>query len=149
MANTKDRITQDLKTAMLAGDKPLVSILRGLKSAILYEEVSGGSRDAGLSEDKVLQVLTKEAKKRQDSAELFLQGGDKERAAQELSEKAVIDAYLPEKISEEKLVAIVQKHVAEAEDKNMGKIISGVKSEVGLAAEGALIARLVKEQLQA
>jgi uncharacterized protein YqeY len=76
MSSTKQQIDADLKTAMLAGDKTLVTTLRGLKSAILYVEVAENAREKGLPEDAVVAILQKEAKKRQESADLYLQGGN-------------------------------------------------------------------------
>lgn len=74
----KQKIEQDIKTAMLAGDKTLVMTLRGLKSAILYIEVAQGIRDTGLPDAEVIDLLAKEAKKRQESADLYKQGGNQE-----------------------------------------------------------------------
>src|ERR671929_50955 len=97
----KERIDQDLKQAMLAGDKTLVTTLRGLKSAILYAEVAKGSRDKGLSDEEVVEILTKEAKKRQESADMYSQGGSAEKAEAELTEKTVIEKYLPAQLSDQ------------------------------------------------
>ncbi len=83
----KQQIDADLKTAMLAGDKVLVTTLRGLKSVILNVEVAEGSRETGLADDKIISLLQKEAKKRQESADLYLQGGSVERQQAELAEK--------------------------------------------------------------
>lgn len=148
--NLKQRIDQDLKQAMLGGDKTLTSTLRGLKSAILYVEVAQGSRDQGLSDDEIVRVLQKEAKKRQESADLYRQGGNEAKAAAELDEKTVIERYLPAKMSQEELTALVDAVVAEVgRDKaNMGHIIGAVKQKAGAAADGAVIAGLVKERLQ-
>ena len=62
----KEQISNDIKTAMLAGEKERVTTLRGIKSAILYAEVAKGARDTGLPEDEVVALLQKESKKRQD-----------------------------------------------------------------------------------
>src|SRR5581483_2528093 len=102
----KGAIEADLKQAMLAGDKTLVETLRGLKSAIQYAEVAAGTR--GSDDDQAVQaVLAKEAKKRQESADLYQQGGNNEKAQVELAEKAVIEKYLPEQMSEAAIAAIV------------------------------------------
>src|SRR3989344_8529971 len=105
----KQQIDADLKTAMLAGDKTLVTTLRGLKSSILNEEVAKGSRDTGLSDESVVEVLGKEAKKRQDSADMYKQGNATEREQAELAEKTVIEKYLPKQIRDEELDAIIDK----------------------------------------
>lgn len=146
----KEQIEKDIKQAMLAGDKTLVTTLRGIKSAILYAEVAAGSRDQGLDDQTVTTLLQKEAKKRQESSELYAQGGNSEKAAAELAEKEVIAKYLPAQMSEEEIKDLV---VAKAQElglgspAQMGQLIGAVKQVAGAAADGALIARLAKEQL--
>ncbi len=148
----KEQIDQDLKTAMLGGDKAVVSTLRGVKSAILYEEVAKGSREEGLPEAEVLAVLAKEAKKRQESADLFLQGGGADRAEAELAEKATIEKYLPAQISDEQLHEIIEQAAKQAgatDMKQMGLVIAAVKERVGSTADGGRIAAVVRERLSA
>jgi uncharacterized protein YqeY len=148
--SVKQQIDSDIKTAMLAGDKVLVTTLRGLKSAILYVEVAEGARDEGLPEDKVISILQKEAKKRQESADLYEQGGNTEKQQAELTEKTVIEKYLPKQLSEEEIGAIVD-DVIGATGANgmqaMGQVIGAVKAKAGAAADGSVIARIVKEKL--
>ena len=146
----KQRIEQDLKTALLAGDKTQVTVLRSLKSAVLYVEVAKGAREEGLSDQEILDVLTKESKKRQESADLYIKGGDPARADGELAEKAIIDRYLPQPLSEmelNKLIDAAIQELGEPAPQTMGKIIAKVKQDGGAAADGALVARLVKERL--
>jgi uncharacterized protein YqeY len=146
----KARIDRDLKTALLAGEKDTATILRGLKSAILYVEVAKGARDTGLPEDELLAILAKESKKRQESAGLYVQGGSQERADKELAEKAVIDAYLPAQLDEEavrKCVAEAAAELGASSPQQMGQVIGAVKQKLGTSADGAVIARLVKERL--
>lgn len=147
---TQEQIDKDLKQAMLAGDKELVSVLRGLKSAILYEEVAQNKRDEGLPEQTVVTILQKEAKKRQESADMYAQGGDSERAEKEKRELEVIKAYLPQMMNEEEVTQLVDEVIQEnpnVDKSKMGMIISEVKSRSNGRAGGALIARLVKERL--
>lgn len=146
----KQRIEQDLKTALLAGDKFSVTVLRGLKSVILYAEVEKGVRDSGLDDDAITTLLTKEAKKRQESAELYAKGGSQERADAELREKSIIEGYLPRQLSDEKLSAIVDEVIANIGAKGpqaMGLAISQVKQKVAGQADGARIAVLVRQRL--
>lgn len=148
--NIKERITQDLKQAMLARDTTLTTTLRGLKSAIGYAEVEHNARQEGLNDQAVTAVLAKEAKKRQESAELYRQGGNDERASQELAEKAVIERYLPAQLDEDQLreiIAGVVSSMAPATIKEMGAVIARVRAQTAGAADGATIARLVKERL--
>jgi uncharacterized protein YqeY len=144
------QIEQDLKTALLGGDQLKVSTLRSIKSALLYLKVEKGKRDSGLSSEEELAILSKEAKKRTESAELYLQGGNKEKAETELAEKAIIDQYLPKQLSEEELLPIVRQVIAELQVQDMsgmGQVIAAVKQKTTGAADGSVIARLVKENL--
>jgi uncharacterized protein YqeY len=146
----KQRIEQDLKNAMLGGDKQRVSTLRVVKSVILYAEVAKGSRDTGLSDNEVIELLSKEAKKRQETARIYQKAGENGRAEAELAEKKIIDAYLPEQLSDDDLKRIVQeviKSTGAASPQDMGRVIGEVKNRVGSSADGSRIARLVKEGL--
>ena len=144
-------ITSDLKTAMLAGDKTLVTTMRGLKSAILYAEVAKGSREAGLSDDEITALFMKEAKKRRESADLFAQGGNTEKAEAELVEKIVIEKYLPAQMTNEELDAIVAQ-VSEAlggiTKETMGMAIGKVKASTGPGVDGGRIAATIKAQIR-
>lgn len=146
----KARLDQDLKTALLAGDKVLATTLRGLKSVILYAEVAKGSRDEGLRDDEVIALFSKEAKKRQESAELYTKGGNDEKAAAELAEKKVIESYLPAQLSDEDIVKVVKEAIAElgvSDASGMGRVIGVVKQKTAGQADGGRIAQLVKEHL--
>lgn len=146
----EDKISQDLKQAMLAKDATKVSVLRSLKSAFTYAKVAPGANPDGLSDEDVLTIVAKEAKKRQESADGFTQAGQPERAADELAEKAMIDAYLPAQLSEDELKGLIETavaHLDEISPKAMGQVIGTVKQQAGPAADGALIAKLVKERL--
>lgn len=147
----EDKLEQDIKTAMLAGDSTKTTTLRGLKAVLLNVKVATGKRDTGLSDDEVLPLLAKEAKKRQESADLYVQGGNQAKADAELAEKALIETYLPAQLSEAeiaKLVDDVIKRTGAAGPQAMGQVIGQVKATAGPAADGALIARIAKEKLQ-
>lgn len=144
------RLQDDIKAAMLNGDAARLECLRGLKSVILYAEVAAGKRDEGLDDEAIQTLFAKEAKKRQESADLYVQGGSQERADKELAEKAIIEEYLPEQMSEEDIAKIVDGVIAvtgATDAKAMGQVIGGVKQRVGNTADGALIAKIVKEKL--
>ena len=146
----KQRLDQDLKKALLAGDKVLATTIRGLKSVILYAEVAKGTRDTGLSDEDIVTLLSKEAKKRQESADLYQRGGNQEKAAAELAEKKAIEKYLPEQISKEELHKLIETAVTElgvTSMQGMGQVIAAVKAKAGAGADGALIAQMVKERL--
>ncbi|HSW99745.1 MAG TPA: GatB/YqeY domain-containing protein [Patescibacteria group bacterium] len=146
----KERIDQDLKKALLGGDKVLATTLRGLKSVILYAEVAEGMREQGLPDEEIVTLFAKEAKKRQESADLYSKGGNEERAQAEVVEKKVIETYLPRQLSDEELEVIVDAAIASFDVVNpqiMGKIIGAAKQEVGSRADGSRIAQMVKERL--
>ena len=142
------QLEQDIKTAMLAGDKERVLTLRTLKSVLLSAKVAGGTRDDVLPDTEVIALLSKEAKKRQESADLYKQGGNNVKAEAELSEKAIIETYLPAQLSEAEISVIIDEVLAAMGDKAaLGPVIGHVKAKTNGAADGALIAKLVKEKL--
>ncbi|MEI9913670.1 MAG: GatB/YqeY domain-containing protein [Candidatus Saccharibacteria bacterium] len=130
------QIEQDLKSAMLARDTEKVSTLRGIKSTFLYSKVAAGTRDSQLSDDEAIKLMQKEAKKRQESADLYIQGGEQARADKELSEKKIIDAYLPSKLSESELEKIIGEVMSSNSDANLGQIIGEVKAKTAVALTG-------------
>lgn len=146
----KQRITDDLKAALLGGDRFVGETLRNLKAAILNEEVAQNKRDEGLDEATVEQIIAREVKKRNESIKLYTQGGRADLAENEQKEIDVISGYLPEQLGEDQVKAIVEAAIAQlgaAGMADMGKVIGVVKSKVGNTADGALVARLVKEAL--
>jgi len=147
----KAQIDQDLKKALLAGDKVLATTLRGLKSVILYAEVAQGNRDKGLDDESIVALFAKEAKKRQESADLYIKGGSPERAEAELIEKTVVEGYLPKQLSDDALAQIVDDVVQQlgvSGQQAMGQVIATVKQKTAGSADGGRIAALVKERLQ-
>lgn len=147
----KQQIDSDLKAALLGGDKDKAMTLRGLKSAILNVEIAQGKRDAGLDEPVIVQLLGKEVKSRQESADLFVQGGNQAQADNELREKALIEAYLPTQLDDAALEALVDQAVSEVEEMNqqaMGRVIARVRDLSAGQADGGRIATAVKARLQ-
>lgn len=148
----EQKIEQDLKTALLAGDAQRVSVLRGLKSVLLNVKVASGKRDIGLSDEEVLPIFSKEAKKRQESADLYKQGSRQEKADAELAEKAIIEEYLPEQMNEADIAKLVDEAIQQTGaqgQKDMGKVIGTVRAKTVGSADGAVIARLAKQRLDA
>ena len=146
----EERIEQDIKAALLAGDRTRTMTLRGLKAVLLNAKVATGKRDTGLSDDEVLSILAKQAKQRQESADLYVQGGDQARADAELAEKSLIETYLPTQLSETEIATLIDEAIAQTGAAGLpalGQVIGRVKAKVGAAADGALIARLAKERL--
>lgn len=146
----EQKIEQDLKAALLSGDKQRVSTLRGLKAVLLNVKVATGQRETGLSDEEVLVQLGKQAKQRQESADMYVQGGDQARADAELAEKAILEAYLPAQLSEAEIIKLIDDVIAQTGASGpaaMGQVIGQVKQKAGATADGAVIARLVKEKL--
>lgn len=146
----QEQIERDLKAALLSGDKKKSETLKLIKSALQYEGVASGERK-GLSDEVIQKVLARESKKRLEAAQLYKNAGEAERAAAELAEKAIIDVYLPEQMSEEEVKQAVSEEVAKLSSPSpadMGKTIGAVRAKIGSNADGALIARLVKEALE-
>jgi hypothetical protein len=143
----KEQIESDIKQAMLAGDKTLTTTLRTVKSAALNMEVAQGTREQGLSDAEFIDLLTKEAKRRQESADMYVQGGSPERAQAELAEKIVIEKYLPAQLSDEQLAELVNQVIEElgvSGPQAMGQVIGEVKKRSAGQADGGRIASLVK-----
>lgn len=147
----EQQLEADIKAALLAGDSVKATTLRGLKATLLNLKVANGTRDTGLADDEVLAVFAKESKKRQESADLYQQGGNQEKYQAELTEKAIIDSYLPEQLDESTLTAMIDEIISATGASGMqamGQVIGAVKAKAGASADGALVARLVKEKLQ-
>jgi uncharacterized protein YqeY len=146
----EQRLEDDIKAALLAGEQHKATTLRGLKAALLSYKVAEGKRDSGISDDEIIAIFGKEAKKRQESADLYTQGNRPEMAEAELTEKAMIQLYLPEQLSEEAVQALIDEAITStgaSTMQDMGKVIGAVKAKAGATADGGLIARLVKEKL--
>ena len=142
----KEQINADLKTVMLARNAFETTVLRGLKASILDEDVKLGKREEGLNNDEIETLVAREVKKRKEAAGLL----DEERAKNELKEAEILSKYLPEMASEEEIRASVKAEIAEMGEvsiKQMGAIIGKMKAKFGNSADGAVLARIVKEEL--
>ena len=140
----------DIKAALLSGDRFAAQTLRGLKAAVLNEEVALGRREDGLNDDEVEKIIAKEVKKRNESIALYEQNARPELAEDEKKEADILSAYLPQQLGEAELKEIIAAKVAElgaSSPQAMGQVIGAVKSQVGNTADGATVARLVKEAL--
>lgn len=142
----KEQINADLKTAMLARNAFETTVLRGLKASILDEEVKIGKREEGLNDAEIETLVAREVKKRKEAANLL----DAERAENELKEAEILSKYLPEMASEEEIRTAVKAEISamgEVSIKQMGAIIGKVKVKFGNSADGAVLAKIVKEEL--
>lgn len=142
----KEQINADLKTAMLARNAFETTVLRGLKASILDEEVKLGKREEGLNNNEIETLVAREVKKRKEAASLL----DEERAENELKEAEILSRYLPEMASEDEIRAAVKDEIlamGEVSIKQMGVIIGKMKAKFGNSADGAVLAKIVKEEL--
>lgn len=152
MASIKDRLKEDLTTAMRARDEVTTSTLRMVLTAVTTAEVAG-TEAIVLSDADVVGVLRSEAKKRAEAAEIYANASRPEKAATERAELAVIERYLPAAMDDEALGAVVAEEVAAAAasgsigPKAMGLVVKAVKARVGDQADGGRIASAVKAAL--
>ena len=150
MAALKDRLRSDLTVAMKARDEVRTRTLRMALTAVSKEEVAGKSARE-LSDDEVLGVLTREAKRRREAADAFAAAGRAEQAAAELAEGAVLADYLPAQLGDEELAALVSAAIAGTGASGMGAmgtVMKAVTPQVAGRAEGARVAAEVRRQLQ-
>lgn len=150
MSALAKRISDEMKAALLGGDRFRGDVLRNLKAAILNEEVAAGKREQGLDDAEIEKVIAREVKKRTESSAMYRQNDRVELAEAEENEAAVLREFLPEQLSENEVRAIVQEVIAgmgEVSMQQMGRVVGEVKAKVGNAADGATIALIVKETL--
>ena len=146
-----ETIQNDLKAALLGGDRFKGDVLRNLKAAVLNEEVALGKRDEGLADEEIEKVIAREVKKRHESIKLYEANNRPELAEDEKAELAVLETYLPQQLTESEIVSIVDETIEDMGAvgmQAMGMVIKAVKEKVGNTADGATLARVVKEKLQ-
>jgi len=145
----KARLRTDLNAAMRARDEVRKSTIRMALSAITNEEVSGNAAHE-LSDDEILKVLTREAKKRREAAEAFESAGRPEQAAAERAEGDVLAEYLPRQLSDEELGQLVAAAIATTGASGapaMGQVMKAVTPQVAGRADGSRVAAEVRRQL--
>ena len=145
----KASVESEIKKAMLAKDKDRLRALRAIKSLILLEETKGGAA-ASISQEDELKLLTKAAKQRKDSADIYKQQNREDLYAVEMAELEIINEFLPKQLSEEELEAELKKIIAQvgAEGpKDMGKVMGSATKALAGKADGKLISEKVKALL--
>jgi uncharacterized protein len=145
----KDRLRADLNTAMRARDQVRMRTLRMVLTSITNEEVAGSAaRD--LTDDEIVRVLTREARKRKEAAEAFSAAGRDDRAAAERAEGDVLAGYLPAQLSDDELAALVAEAIAKTGASgmaSMGLVMKTVTPRVAGRADGARVAAEVRRRL--
>jgi uncharacterized protein YqeY len=149
MGTLKDRLNDDLHAAMKSRDEMTTSTLRMALAAVRNAEVSGVEART-LSDDEVLSVLTKEAKKRREAATAFADAGRADQAAKESSEGEILDRYLPKQLSDEEIAELVAgalKQGGFSGKGQMGPAMKAAQATVAGRAEGGRVAAEVRRQL--
>lgn len=147
--NLEQQIMERLKEAMKAKDEVALRTLRAIKSAILLEKTAEGAKDT-LSSDDEIKMLTKMAKQRKDSLQVFTEQNRPDLAQKEEEELAIIETFLPKQLSEDEIEEEVKKIVAQVSasgPQDMGKVMGVASKSLAGKADGGLIAATVKKQL--
>lgn len=145
----KERLKLDLTEAIRSSNKVVSGTIRIVLTAITNEEVAGKEARV-LSEEEIITVLSREAKKRREAAEEFAKAGRADRAADEKAEGEVIANYLPAQLSEDEIKKMIADAVAAtgaAGPADMGKVMGAIKPQIAGKADGAHVSSLVKAAL--
>lgn len=148
--NLKQKIQNDLKEAMKAGEAMRRDTLRMLDSSIKNAEIEKKKRETGLNEEEIIEVISRAVKQRQDSIKQFMDGGREELAEKEREELAVLVAYMPEQLSEDALRQIIRESIAEIgadSAADMGKVMGAVMIKVKGKADGNRVREIVAEEI--
>lgn len=154
MAELKERLRADLTASMKAQDKLRTGTLRMLLAAVQAEEVSGkAARD--LTDEDVLKVLARESRKRGEAAEIYVQNGRGELAANERAEASVIDEYLPTQLNDEEVANVADTAIAQVAEeigerpgmRNMGQVMKAATAIAAGQADGSRLSAAVKQRL--
>jgi uncharacterized protein len=149
MAALKDQLRSDLTAAMKARDDVRTRTLRMALTAVSNAEVAGPTARE-LSDDEVLKVLTREAKRRREAADAFATAGRTEQAAAEQAEGEVLDGYLPAQLGDDEIAAIVTAEIEQTGAAGlaaMGQVMKAVTPRIAGRADGGRVAAEVRRQL--
>ena len=145
----KTTLTNTIKTAMKAKNMEQVKVLRNVQAVIKQVEIDGQTE---LDDKDVLAILQKPIKQRQESLGIYTANGRDDSAQKEQFEMDVISAFLPEQLSDDKLIAIINETIGElgaSGMKDMGRVMNAVKDKTTGQADPAVISGLVKKALTA
>ncbi|PLX25684.1 glutamyl-tRNA amidotransferase [Candidatus Parcubacteria bacterium] len=143
--NLQEKIDQDLKEALKNREEVRLGTLRMLKSSLKNKQIE--LKQDELPEKEIISVIQKELKKRKDAADSYKQAGRDELLAKEEAEMDVLNAYLPEMMSEDEIKKIIDEIVAQGQD-NFGLVMKETMTKVQGQADGQIVQRLVKEKLE-
>ena len=147
----KERIGEDIKSAMKAKDKVRLETVRGIKKAILEKEVALRPKGQdSLTEEQEIELLAQQAKQRRDSIEQFTKAGRDDLADKEKQELAILETYLPKQVDDSELESIVDDIIASVgatSPKDLGKVMGAAMKQLKGKADGKKIQALVKSKL--
>lgn len=147
MSNLKDVLNEKLKTAMKARELDTVKVLRNVQAVIKQIEIDNQTT---LDDTKILEVLQKQTKQRQESLAIFTANGREDLAQKEQFEIDVISEFLPQALSEDEILALVQAEIANqgaTSMQQMGSVMNALKAQTVGRADPAVLSKLVKQQL--
>ncbi len=150
MVDLKAKIDKDFKLALLERDQLRINVLSGLRATILDEEIAQHKRQEGLADQSIEGLIIKEIKKRKESGDIYEKANRLELAKVERAEASFLEKYLPEQLDDVALEKIINEIINSFNDvtlKNMGQIISIVKTRVGNSVEPQRLAQLVKNKI--
>ena len=143
----KERLTEDLKTALRSGDKLKLSVIRLLTALIKNREVE---KRGPLTDAEVVQAISSSCKQRQEAIEQYGQGGRQDLVDKETAELRILQSYLPQPLTSEELAGLVQAAIQEAQaasPKEMGKVMAVLMPKVTGRADGKAVSALVRDML--
>lgn len=145
----KERLTEDMKAAMKSGDAFALGILRMAIAAVNAKSIEkrGKGLPPEMADDEVLDVLAKEAKRRDDAAAQFTEGGRADLAENELKEREFLAKYLPAQMTREEVAAAVEAIIAAAATKDFPAVMKEAMAQLKGKADGKLVGEIVKASL--
>ena len=146
----KQKLKEELKQSMLARNALKTSVLRLLLSAINYYEIQKGGAGYEATDEDVLSVIQKEAKQRRDSIEEYKKAARQELVDKETKELEMLQAYLPQQMSEDEIKSLVKETIIQTGAKtiaDIGKVMGALMPKVKGKADGAIVSRIVRESL--
>ena len=149
--NLFDKVSEDIKKAMLARNKVRLEALRGVKKEFLEARTAKGA-SGELSDENATKIMVKMVKQRKESAKIYDENNRPELRDNELAEAAVIEEYLPQQLSQDELITEIRAIIEEtgaSTPKDMGKVMGVATKRLAGRAEGRLISQTVKELLGA
>lgn len=142
----KEKISSDLKEAMKSGQTGRRDVLRMLDSAIKNVEIEKGKRETGLSDEEVLEVISRSVKQRNDSIRQFEEGGRGDLAEKEKEEMEILMPYLPAQLSEDEIKKVVVEIISQG-GSDIGKVMGQAMGKLKGKADGNLVRKIVQDQL--